>query len=165
VVQSFHKNHSVKVTDYFKPSMALTVSTAYAANLTDENLIKRLVIAATLMRAKNSLENVITPRCKRAIETMDTSDPIIRELQKNDVYDWSPRTKMLLINLVKDGVVDPANTDKALRTMRRRGVGAGTLRRYVINDPSLTHITGIGPALIQARRFFDGGFQGVREAQ
>lgn len=165
VVQSFHKNHGVKITDYFKPSMALTISSAYAANTTDENVIKRLAVAATLMRAKNSLANVITPRFKRAMETLDMSDPVLRELQKNDVYDWSPRTKMLLINLVKDGVVDPANTEKALRTMRRRGVGADTLRRYVINDPSLTHITGVGPALIKAREFFDGGFPAVREAQ
>ncbi len=165
VVQSFHKNHGVKVTDYFKPSMALTVSTAYAANTTDENVIKRLALAAVLMRAKNSLANVITPRFLRAIETIDTSDPVIRELQENDVYDWSPRTKMLLVNLINDGVVDPANTETALRTMRRRGVGPNTLRRYVINDTSLNHVTGVGPALVQARKFFDGGFAVIRDAQ
>jgi dienelactone hydrolase len=165
MVYSFHKNHGVKLTDYFKPSMGLTVSSAYAANTTDENVIKRLGLAAVLMRAKNSLANVITPRFKRALETIDTSDPVIREMQQNDVYDWSPRTKMLLINLVHDGVVDPANTETAVRTMRRRGVGPDTLRRYVINDTSLNHVTGVGPALIQARRFFDGGFPAVREAQ
>lgn len=165
VVQSFQKNHGVKITDYFKPSMALTISTAYAANTTDENVIKRLGLAAVLMRAKNSLANVITPRCKLAMETNDTSDPIIRELQKNDVYDWSPRTKMLLVNLINDGVVDPENTQKAFQTMRRRGVGADTLRRYVIKDTSLNHLTAVGPALVQARRFFDGGFPAVRDAQ
>ena len=152
----FHKSTGVKLTDYFKPSMALTVSQAFKGNISDENLIKRLALAAVLMRSKNSLENVITPRFKRALETLDTSDPVIREMQKSDVYDWSPRTKMLLISLEGDKVVDPANTEKTVRTMRRRGVGNETLRQFVIKDASLNHLTAVAPALAQARRFFDG---------
>ncbi len=151
----FHKEYGVKLTDYFKPSMALTVSTAYPANITDENLIKRLAVAAVLMRSKNSLFNVITPRFRRAMETLDTSDPVVRELVKNDVYDWSPRAKMLLINLQGDTVVDPANTEKAFRTMRSRGVRADTLRRHIIKNDKLTHLTAVPEAMLQARRFFD----------
>ena len=154
----FHKEYGVKLTDYFKPAMALTVSTAYPANLTDENLIKRLAVAAVLMRSKNSVFNVITPRFKRAMETLDSSDPIVRELIKNDVYDWSPRTPMLLINLQDDTIVDPANTEKAFRTMRSRGVQADTLRRHIIKNNKLTHLTAVPEAMLQARRFFDGGF-------
>lgn len=158
MVNYFHKSIGVKITDYFKPAMALTVSQAYKGNLSDENLIKRLALAAVLMRAKNSLANVITPRFQKALQTLDTSDPVIREMQKSDCFDWSPRTKMLLINLIEDKVVDPANTAKAMQTMRRRGVGADTLRQYVIEDASLTHVTGFAPAMLQARFFFDRGF-------
>ncbi|MEJ7846919.1 MAG: hypothetical protein WKF92_02395 [Pyrinomonadaceae bacterium] len=161
----FHKEYGVKLTDYFKPAMALTVSTAYPANITDEDLIKRLALAAVLMRSKNSLFNVITPRFKRAMETLDSSDPVIRQLINNDVYDWTPRSKMLLINLRGDRVVDPANTEKAFRTMRSRGVRADTLRRHIIKNDKLTHLTAVPEAMWQARRFFDGGFTGFADAE
>ncbi len=157
----FHKSSGVKLTDYFKPAMAFTISQAFKGNISDENIIKRLALAAVLMRSKNSLENVISARFKKALETLDTSNPIIREMQKSDCYDWSPRTKMLLISLQGDKVVDPANTVKTMQTMRRRGVRADTLRQYVIKDTSLNHITAVAPALAQARRFFDGGFANV----
>jgi dienelactone hydrolase len=160
----FHKSTGVKLTDYFKPAMALTISQAFKGNISDENVIKRLALAAVLMRSKNSLENVITPRFKKTLETLDTSDPVIREMQKSDIFDWSPRTKMLLISLQGDKVVDPANTEKTMRTMRRRGVSNDTLRQYVIKDASLNHITATAPALAQARRFFDSGFTSLRDA-
>lgn len=154
----FHKSTGVKLTEFFKPAMALTVSQAFKGNVSDENVIKRLALAAVLMRSKNSLENVLTPRFFKALETLDASHPVIREMQRNDVYDWSPKTKMLLISLPGDKVVDQANTEKALRTMRRRGVGSDTLRQYKIKDASLNHITAVAPALARARRFFDGDF-------
>ena len=110
------------------------------------------------MRSKNSLENVITPRFKKALENLDTSDPVIREMQKSDCFDWSPRTKTLLISLPGDKVVDPSNTEKTLRTMRRRGVSDDTLRQFQIKNAKLNHVTAIAPAMAQARRFFDGGF-------
>ena len=160
----FHKSIGVKLTDYFKPSMAFTISHAFKGKISDQNLIKRLALAAILMRSKNSLENVITPRFEKALETLDTSDPVIREMQKSDCYDWSPRTKMLLISLQGDKVVDPANTEKTMQTMRRRGVRADTLRQYVIKDTRLNHITAIAPALALARRFFDSGFAGISNA-
>jgi hypothetical protein len=162
MVNYFHRSKGLKLTDYFKPAMALTVSQAFKGNITDENIIKRLALAAVLMRSKNSIDNVITTRFKRAMETLDTNEPIVRELQKQDVYDWSPRTKMLLVNLKKDNVVDPANTDKAITVMRRRGIGANSLRQYVINDEKLNHLTAVAPALAQARRFFDEGFTNDR---
>ncbi len=158
MVYYIHKSKGVKLTDYFKPAMALTVSQAYGGNISDENILKRLALAAVLMRSKNSIDNVITPRFKKAIQTLDTSDPVISEMRKNDVYDWKPRTKMLLVTLKEDKVVDPANTEKAFLTMRRNGVGDALLRKYVINDSSLNHLTAIAPALAQARRFFDSGF-------
>ncbi len=160
----FHKSIGVKLTDYFKPSMAFTISQTFKGNISDENLIKRLALAAVLMRSKNSLGNVITPRFKKALETLDFSDPVIREMKKNDCYDWSPRTKMLLIRLQGDKVVDPVNTEKTMQTMRRRGVRADTLQQYVIKDTTLNHGTAVAPSLAQARRFFDGGFANLADA-
>ncbi len=158
MVHSFHKSIGVKITDYFKPSMAFTIAQAYKGSISDENIIKRLAVAATLMRSKNSLENVLTPRFQKALERLDTNDPVIREMQKNDGYDWSPKTKMLLISLQGDKVVDPANTEKAFQTMRRRGVSNDILRQFVIKDANLNHITAVAPSLAQARKFFDGKF-------
>ncbi len=165
MVYYFHKSKGIKLTNYFKPAMALTVSQAYGGNHSDENIIKRLALAAVLMRSKNSIDNVITPRFKKAMQTLDTSDPAISEMRKNDVYDWKPRTKMLLVTLKEDKIVDPANTEKAFLTMRRNGVGNASLRKYVIDDSSLNHLTAVAPALMQARRFFDGGFASLTEAK
>jgi pimeloyl-ACP methyl ester carboxylesterase len=154
----FHKSQGVKIVDYFKPTMAFAINQAFKGKLTDEAIIKRLALTAVLMRSKNSFTNVITPKFKKALETLDTNDPLIRELIKSDCYDWSPRTKMLLINLVNDKVVIPENTAKAIETMRRRGIGADLLRQYVVNDPSLNHVTGMPVVMAQARKFFDEGF-------
>lgn len=156
----FHKSMGIKLTEYFKPAMALTVSLNFKGNISDEDLIVRLALAAALMRPKKSLVNVLKPSFVQDLETLDTSEPAIRAMQKSDCYDWSPKTKMLLISLLGDKVVDPANTEKAFQTMRQRGVGANTLRRYQIKDTSLTHLTAIAPAMAQARRFFDGKFAG-----
>jgi dienelactone hydrolase len=158
MIYYFHKSQNLKITDYFKPSMAFTIAQAFKGGVSDENIIKRLAVAATLMRSKNSLSNVITPRFQKALQNLDTNDPVIREMRKSDVYDWSPRTKMLLISLQGDKVVDPANTEKAFQTMRRRGASADVLRRYLIKDANLNHITAVAPSLAQARRFFDGKF-------
>lgn len=155
IVQSFHKNHGVKLTDYFKPSMALTISQAYKTNRSDKDIIKRLALAATLMRSKNSLENVLTNRFVEALQKSDVRDPIIKGLKDNDVYDWSPRTPLLLVNLEEDKIVDPDNTDKAFRTMRNRGVESDIISRFIIKDKNLNHITAAAPALLQARHFFD----------
>jgi hypothetical protein len=164
MVYYFHKNRGVKLTDYFKPLMALAVSQAYGANRSDEDIVKRLAVTAVLMRSKNSIDNVITQRFKNALQTLDSSDPVISEMRKNDVYDWKPRTKMLLVTLKEDKIVDPSNTEKVFLTMRRNGVGDAMLRKYVINDLSLNHLTAVAPALIQARLFFDKGFTGLTEA-
>lgn len=165
LIYSVHKNRGVRLGDYFKPIMSNAISRAYRNAPKDADIIKNLAIAALLSRSKNSLDNVITDRFKRVLETRDLSDPVAREMADNDVYDWSPRTRMLLVNLINDQIVIPENTQKAFETMRSRGVGRDTLRRYVIQDASLDHGTGMPLAVLQARRFFDDGFAAVRDAQ
>jgi len=160
MVQSFHKNNGVKLTDYFKPSMALTVAQAFKTHRRDEDVIKRLALAAVLMRAQNSLENVLTPRFFKALQDIDLSDPVVRELKNNDVYDWLPRTRLLLVNLEVDQVVDPGNSDAAFRAMRARGAADDILKQYVIRDANLDHLTAVAPSLLQARLFFDEAGKG-----
>ncbi len=163
LVYFLHKNKGVKITDYFKPSMAFTINNAYGGKTKDEDIIKRIGVTALLMRSKNNIFNVVTPSFKRAIETTDTRNPAVKLLKDNDCYDWAPRSKMLLINLDGDTIVTPKNTQVAFQTMRRLGVGAGTLRRAIIRDSSLNHITAVPAAMLKARQFFDGGFAGVRD--
>ena len=68
---------------------------------------------------------------------------------------------MLLIALVNDAIVTPKNTQVAMRTMRRNGVGRDTLRQSIIQDTSLNHATAMPESLLRARLFFDRGYQGV----
>lgn len=152
MAQYFHKSYGTKLTDYFKPAMALTISTAYSKNRKDEDIIRRLGIAATLMRAK-TLEDVLTERFKKALKTLDTSDVVIREMQKNDLYDWKPRAPLLLVYLEGDAVVDTGSSEKAYQKIKNNG---GKIERFVLKDASLNHITAAAPAIWQARLFFDG---------
>ncbi|MDQ3490530.1 MAG: hypothetical protein M3449_05645, partial [Acidobacteriota bacterium] len=76
-----------------------------------------------------------------------------------------PRSKMLLINLEGDTIVAPRNSEVAFRTMRRRGVGRDSLRRYIIKDSKLNHLTAVPAAMLKARQFFDSGFAGIRDLE
>lgn len=163
MIYFLHKNKGLKITDYFKPSMAFTINNSYGGKTKDEDIIKRIGVTAVLMRAKNNIFNVTTPSFKRAIETIDLRNPAVKLLKDNDCYDWSPRTRMLLINLEGDTIVSPKNTLVAFQTMRRRGVGRDSLRRAIIRDPKLNHVTAVPAAMLKARQFFDNGFAGVRD--
>lgn len=163
LVYFVHKNKGVKITEYFKPSTAFAINNSYGGKTKDEDIIKRIGVTAVLMRAKNNIFNVVTPRFKRAIETLDLRDPAVKLLKDNDIYDWSPRSKMLLLNLEGDTIVSPKNTLVAFQTMRRRGVGRDSLRRAIIRDSNLNHITAVPAAMLKARQFFDSGFAGVRD--
>ena len=161
-IHSLHKNSGVRIGDYFRTPMALTMNLAYGGRIEDDAVIKRLGATAVLMRAQNDLFNVITDKFKRVIDTKDFSDPFLRQLRENDTYDWTPRTRMLLIALVNDTVVTPKNTQVAMRTMRRNGVSRDTLRQSIIQDTSLNHLTAMPESLLRARLFFDRGYAGVR---
>ena len=159
------KDSNIKITDYFKTAMANSIWLNYNTNPPDDDLIKRLAVTSVLMRSKNSLVNVITPRFKKALETLDRRDPLVAALINDNVFDWAPKTPMLLVNLEGDGVVNPENTANAYRAMRWKGVTADSMRRYIIADQSLNHISAVAPAMSIVRRFFDGGFGAVPEAK
>lgn len=165
IVYFLHKSKGTKITDYFKPSMAFAINNSYGGKTKDADIIKRIGVTAVLMRSKNNIFNVITPRFRRVMETMDLRDPAARLLKDNDTYDWSPRSKMLLINLEGDTIVSPKNSQVAFQTMRRRGVGRDSLRRAIIRDSRLNHVTAVPAAMLKARQFFDGGYQGIRDIE
>ena len=160
-VHSFHKNNGVRIVNYFKPAMAATINNAFGKNLSDEEIVRRLAIAAALMRANNSVQSVVTPRFWKALQAVDTRDPLIRALKNNDGINWSPRAPMLLIALQNDRVVTEANTRSALQAMRKRGISSNIVRATFIQDNRLTHLNALPSALLRARRFFDGGFASV----
>lgn len=68
-----------------------------------------------------------------------------------------------MIYLEGDAIVTDENSKNAFRTMRNRGVGRDTMRRSVIKDSSLNHLTAMPIAMVRARNFFDRGFAGVRD--
>ncbi len=160
-IDYFHRNRGVRLVNYFKPLMAATVNSVFQQKLSDADIIKCLVFAATLMHAQNNMDRVLNPRFLKALRLIDTRDPVIRELKSNDCADWTPHTKMLLICLNNDQVVAASNTQKALRKMRARGVGADVVRQSVIVDNKLNHITAVVPSFLRARRFFDVGFDNL----
>ncbi|HMU33603.1 MAG TPA: hypothetical protein PKC89_07045 [Pyrinomonadaceae bacterium] len=162
LVYYLHKEKGLKITDYFKNSMAFTINNSYGGKTKDEDVVKRIGLTAVLMRSKNSIFNVVTPRFRRVIETFDVRDPAAKLLKDNDCYDWQPKAPMMLIYLDGDRVVSPANSEKAFRTMRGRGAGRNTLRRSIIQDTQLNHLTAVPEAMLRARNFFDRGFAGVR---
>jgi pimeloyl-ACP methyl ester carboxylesterase len=160
-VRYFHQMRGVPLSNYFAPGMAKLVEGLFENGDSDETMIRRLVINAYLMGANNSLDKVTTPRFRKALSDFDTTDPVISELVKSDCYDWAPRTKMLLVSLANDEVVDPINTKITLDSMRKRGVTAATLRQVVVEDENLNHLTAPFRLLALTRKFFDGGFTGV----
>jgi pimeloyl-ACP methyl ester carboxylesterase len=159
------KKSNFPITNYFKPAMANSIYLNYNRNPKDEDLIKALGLTAILMRAKNDLRNVITPRFLKALQTLDRSDPLVAALINDNVFDWAPRTPMLLVNLEGDGVVSPQNTINAYNAMRKRGVASSSMRRSIIRDSALNHVTAVPAAMSRARAFFDGGFGAVPDAQ
>jgi hypothetical protein len=155
LLHSAYKNDGVKLTNYVRPALAAVIVRVFDQNLTDEQIIKRLALAATLLGARNSVERVTTPYFSKALHSVNASDPVIRDLLKNNCIDWSPRTKMLIICLKTDGIVVPENTHNAIKAFRARGVGANVVSESLIVNSRLNHSTAIIPALAQARRFFD----------
>jgi hypothetical protein len=101
------------------------------------------------------VRRALTPQFWNALKTGDMTDPLLRELRRNDCSNWKPHTKMLLVCLDNDTVVAPENTEETLANMRANGVGENIVRDYVIHKKDLNHVTSSIPALLLARKFFD----------
>ncbi len=159
-IKYFESRKAIKMNDYFHDTMARTVDGAFKEGRTDTGVLVRLALVGTLTGATKSVEHLLTPRFLNALRNTDTSDPVIDELSKNDVYDWRPKAPLMLFSLASDKIVDPRNTARAYEAMQRRGAGRG-VRWYSLEDSKLDHLKAFLPALYVARRFFDGGFEAV----
>ncbi len=160
-VRYFHQTRDVPLTDYFTPRMATFVKDLFDKGWSDETMIRSLLLHAYSLGANNNLDKITTPRFRKAMAEFDSSDPVIQELADSDCYDWSPKTKMLLVSLENDDVVDAVNTKVAMNAMRARGVTPTTLRQVVVSDSRLNHLTAPMRLLAITRKFFDGGFAGA----
>ncbi|MBK6721906.1 MAG: hypothetical protein IPG58_01070 [Acidobacteria bacterium] len=159
-----NKQKGIKLNTFYKTALANALGVNYRLSPSDEGVIKNIGITTTLMRSQNRLENVLQPGFLRAMQRNDKSNPFVRMLQENDVYNWSPSSPMLMIYVDKDFVVSPENTRVAIDAMRRNGVPASRVKTAMI-PATFNHLTGIAPAISKARAFFDGGFGSVPEAQ
>ncbi|MBX3292634.1 MAG: alpha/beta fold hydrolase [Acidobacteria bacterium] len=154
----FHKRDGIKLREFFKPALADAVAINYGLNRSDDDILKALGITGALMRANNSLANVLNPKFLNAIKRRDQRNRFIRELAANNTYDWRPNTPILLIHLKSDTVVPSRNTEVAYAAMRRRGTPDPILRKHLIENDSLNHVTAMPPAAVIARMWFDGSF-------
>ncbi|HQU91830.1 MAG TPA: lipase family protein [Pyrinomonadaceae bacterium] len=164
-ISYFKDAFGVKTSDYFQKSMATTVNINFKRGKSDKSIGLGLIVVGAITGGTKSRDSLLTPRFIRALEDLDMNDPVIREMSKNNVYDWSPRTPMLIISLATDRVVDPGNAHKAVETMRRRGVGRNTMRHLEINNPALDHGSVVPEATYNTLRFFDAGFEAVPGAK
>ncbi|MBK8467195.1 MAG: hypothetical protein IPL32_15360 [Chloracidobacterium sp.] len=159
-----NKEKGVKLNTFYKQALANALGVNYRLSPTDEGVIKNIGITTALMRSKNRLSNVLQPAFLKDMKENRKTNPFVRMLQENDVYDWKPESEMLMIYVDKDFVVSPENTEKAYSSMRRRGVSERTMRKVMIPS-TFNHLTGIAPAISKARAFFDGGFDRVGDTR
>lgn len=164
-ISYFKHDFGIKTSDYFSKTMATTVNLNFKRGKSDKSIGLALIVMGAISGGTKSRDHLMTPRFIKALEDTDLSDPVLREMSKNNVYDWAPRTEMMIVSLATDKIVDPRNATTAMRYMRRRGVTDRTLRHLEINDPSLDHGTVIPQATYNILRFFDGGFDSVPQAR
>lgn len=164
-ISYFKDAFGVKTSDYFTKGMATTVNINFKRGKSDKSIGIALIIVGAITGGTKSRDALMTERFITALERTDMRDPVLREMNKNNVYDWSPRTPMLIINLSTDRVVDPRNAHKAVETMRRRGVGRNTMRHLEIVNSELDHGSVVPEATYNVLRFFEGGFEAVPGAR
>jgi hypothetical protein len=152
----------IELRDYFAPSFASYIPYLFGKGWPDSEVSSRLLMKAWQLGAIQSVHKVLTWRFRQALKYDDQSDPILRELRRHDVYDWAPKSPMLMIYLPSDSVVVPENTFRAVAAMRARAIGTDVVVAYALSGSGLTHITAAARAMAAARRFFDGGFGAVR---
>jgi len=151
----------IQLDHYFVPSFASYAPFVFGQGLSDERTAEKLLLKGVQVGALQSVRRVLGRKFQQALAASDLSDPFIAELAKNDCYDWTPHTPMLLVYLTTDTVVVPANTEEAVDAMRHHLADESLVRAFPIVNPRLDHISAVPTALLAARRFFDLGFEGV----
>lgn len=164
-ISYFKDEFGIKTSDYFTKRLSTTVNMNFKRGKSDKSIGIALVVMGAIGGGTKSRDNLLTPRFIKALEDVDMKDPVLREMSRNNVYDWKPKTEMLIQSLSTDRVVDPRNASVAMEHMRRRGVTKRTLRHLEINNEKLDHGTFAIEATYNTLRFFEDGFGAVPSAK
>jgi len=160
-VYSICTNYGLDINNYFAPSFASYVPYLFNEQLSDEQMAKKMMVKGMQMGTMKSVKRVVDSKFWDEVNKIDSSDPLVEVMKDNDCFNWSPKTKMILVYLTTDQFVPPANTEMTIQAMRSNGVSEDTVRTYPITTAGLTHITAAPTAMVAARKFFDGGFTAI----
>lgn len=162
LVYSLEKNRlPVRLNGYFVPSFASYVPVVFGRNLTDDKMLQQLTGKAIQLGSIRSLDRITHAEARKRLLAQDPKDELVKVLRQNNSFDWMPKVPLYLACIDGDAVVTPKNMERALKAMRARGVGRDRLRSHTIKGEKLNHVSGYAPALLLARKFFDGGFAAV----
>ena len=164
-ISYFKDEFGIKTSDYFTKRLSTTVNMNFKRGKSDKSIGIALVVMGAIGGGTKSRDNLLTPRFIKALEDVDLKDPVLREMSKNNVYDWKPKTEMLIQSLATDKVVDPRNAVVAMDAMRRNGVKRRTLRHLEVNNEKLDHGSFAIEATYNTLRFFEDGFDAVPAAK
>lgn len=156
-----HNGVKIRYNDYFVPSFANYIDKVFTQNLSDENTVRKLFGKAAQLGSTRGLDRITLPKFRKAIRDHDVKDPVVRELASQDCIDWELGTETYLVCVEKDQIVSSENTKMAVRALRATGAGPERLRYHSLKGAALNHVTGMAPALLLARKFFDHGFTAV----
>ena len=108
----------------------------------------------TAMGGSNVIPNtIIRPEVLDAFR-YNYQHPLRKALRDNDLYDWKPKTPMMLCHCSGDDQVDYRNTQVAYNTFLANGVNPANLK--MMNPGNLTHGNCALPCLLDALDFVTG---------
>lgn len=151
----------VSLGDLFVPSYATYVPRAFELGGTDQDIGKRLANKALQVGGLLGIERVIQAPIRKAIREQDGKHPLMSSLREHDSFSWRPGGPLYLVGLKQDGVVPFTNTQVAVTSMRSLGVDSRLMNHHAITTREMDHGKATAPALMLARKFFDGGFKAV----
>lgn len=152
---------NTRLEDIFTPSFASYVRFLWKQDLPDDKLVIKLVGKAVQLGANRNLDRLIAEKFKAPLAKRDRTNPVISLLAANNAFDWLPVVPTYMVCLKTDNIVNPENTYRAYAAMRKRGATPQHVNYARIVDPKLDHGSAAVPALMLARRFFDGGMDAV----
>lgn len=145
----------------FVPSYASYITTAFERGGSMMDVAKRLANKGLQVGGLIGMERILQPDARIALRDTDRRHWVVQRLAEEDCYDWTPTAPMYLIGLKQDGIVPYANTEVAIESMRRRGVGKNRLHSRMIDTRGLDHVSAMAPCIALARLFLDKGFGAV----
>jgi hypothetical protein len=144
-------NRQLNLTDYFVPEYARFMTKVFNSGWSDPRMAKRLAMKKLMMGnvfQQEFYEILKLPVCKVGFYY-----PLIHEMEKNNIYDWIPKTPICLIYLPSDELVSAKNTEKVVEYMRINAVDRLITTVALFSD--LTHLTAIDSGVKRALEYFE----------